>query len=107
MTSLVTGLTFLVISVTGVLLFFHIKSGVIIHLHEWIGMVFLAAAVVHLVINWRSFIAYLSNRSFWVSFLAVAAACALVMTLPSGHGKGPRGGSPTVVGQAVTQPQTR
>jgi Na+/melibiose symporter-like transporter len=77
--SIVTGLTFLLVSVTGALLFFHVKSGPLVDLHEWIGILFLITAVWHLAINWRSFTSYLNNRAFWLGALGVALVCALII----------------------------
>jgi Na+/melibiose symporter-like transporter len=92
LTSVITGLTFALVSVTGILLFFHIKSVTIINLHEWIGIGFLLAAALHLVINWKAFASYLSHRAFWVGLLGVVLACALVLAMPDdgrkkGHGR--------------------
>lgn len=92
LTSIVTGLTFLLVSVTGILMFFHVKSGTIVNLHEWLGIGFLVAAGWHLAINWRAFATYLNNRVFWVGALGVALACALIISLPSEGGRGRHGG---------------
>jgi CDP-diglyceride synthetase len=91
--SIVTGLTFLLVSVTGALLFFHVKSGPLVDLHEWIGILFLITAVWHLAINWRSFTSYLNNRAFWVGALGVALVCALIISMPGEHGRGRHGGN--------------
>ena len=83
MTSVVTGLTFLLVAITGLLLFFHIKSRAIIDLHEWVGIGFLVAAAFHLVLNWKAFVSYLRHRAFWVGFVGVLIACALIISMQS------------------------
>ena len=87
-TSIVTGLTFLLVAMTGILMFFRVKSSSLVDLHEWLGIFFLIAAVWHLTINWRSFASYLKNRAFWVGALGVALVCALIISLPSEGGRG-------------------
>lgn len=59
----VTFLTFLVVSISGLLLVFHIRIGNIKALHEWVGYAFTAAGMVHLLFNWKAFAAYFRNRS--------------------------------------------
>ena len=87
-TSILVGLTFSVVAVTGVLMFLHVKSGTIVNLHQWLGIAFAAAAVIHLCVNWRAFSGYLGHRSFWVCLVAVALVCAVVLSLPGGRGQG-------------------
>ncbi len=56
-TPLVIG-SFLVMAVTGVLIFFHLDSGLNKTLHEWAGLALLAGAVAHVTLNWRAFALY-------------------------------------------------
>ena len=65
----ITSVTFLVVGVTGILMAFHVKNGGIKALHEWIGYAFTLAAVIHLVVNWRSFLSHFRERS------AILAVC--------------------------------
>ena len=88
---ILTGLTFLVVGVTGVLMFFHVKSGTIVGLHEWLGICFLVAAGFHLAINWRSFASYLNSPAFWIGVVVVGMACALALAIPNDHGQRKRG----------------
>ena len=90
MTSVITGLTFFLVAITGLLLFFHIKSRAIIDLHEWAGIGFLVAATFHLVLNWKAFVSYLKHRAFWVGFVGLLIACALIISL-QGEDRRPRG----------------
>lgn len=50
--------SFLVMSVTGVLLFFHLGPPLSEALHEWAGMVMVAGGVAHLWLNRRAFTVY-------------------------------------------------
>ncbi|MFT3828577.1 MAG: DUF4405 domain-containing protein [Opitutaceae bacterium] len=61
------GIAFLVIAATGVLLFFHVKSGPIMALHEWFGWLFLVAGAVHVLLNLRPLLAYLKRPGALVS----------------------------------------
>ncbi len=67
-------IAFLVIAATGVLLFFHVKNGPIMALHEWFGWLFVAAGLVHVLLNLRPLAAYLRRPSAWA-----AVAVALVL----------------------------
>lgn len=57
-----TSITFISVAITGLLLTFHIKNGGIKTLHEWIGYAFVAAGLMHLIINWKAFASYLVKR---------------------------------------------
>ena len=80
---------FLVVSVTGVLLFFHIKNGALVTLHEWFGWGFLAVGCIHLTLNLRAFASYLKTRG---GLLALALAVVLTVVIAAlgstrkGHG---------------------
>jgi len=50
--------TFIVVGVSGVMLFFHMRSGLITFSHIWIGFAMFAAVVAHLWLNWRPFLLY-------------------------------------------------
>ena len=62
----------IVTSVTGILLFFHIKNGVIFSLHEWLGWAFVVISVIHLLLNWKPFICYFKKKAAYLSILAIS-----------------------------------
>lgn len=64
--------TFIIMSVTGVLMFFHADSGLNKVAHEWVGLVMVAAVVAHLLLNWRAFTTYF-KRPVAMTFMAVGA----------------------------------
>jgi hypothetical protein len=60
--SLSVALIFLVLSVTGLLIYFAQGSHAVDHIHAWFGILFVAAAVFHIVNNWSSILGYTKNR---------------------------------------------
>ncbi len=70
--SLLAGLTFLVLAVTGVLAFIQPFSIGIIGLHALMGFVFIALIVLHVFHNSRPLGAYLRSKALWGT-LAIAA----------------------------------
>ena len=60
--SLSVALVFLVLSVTGLLIYFAQGSHAVEHIHAWFGILFVAAAVFHIVNNWSSIVGYSKNR---------------------------------------------
>lgn len=85
-----TSVAFGVIGVTGLLLFFHVKNGPIMALHEWFGWTFVVAGALHLLLNWRPLLSYLRR---WSAVAALAGGLALVVGLAVGGASGqPRSG---------------
>lgn len=81
---------FLVMAVTGVLMFFHLEIGFNEHVHEWLGWALIAGVGAHVAANWLSF-----KRYFVTSRLArgMVGAFALVLAIsffvePPGEGRG-------------------
>jgi len=71
-------IAFGILSVTGVLLFFHVKSGITVTLHEWFGWAFVISGCIHLVVNIRQLLAYLRLRAGIASVvMAICLALAL------------------------------
>jgi Domain of unknown function (DUF4405) len=60
--SLTVALVFLVLSVTGLLIYFAQGSHAVEHVHAWFGVMFVAAAVFHIVNNWASITGYTKDR---------------------------------------------
>lgn len=85
---------FAVISVTGVLLFFHVKNGPIMVLHEWFGWAFVVAGLIHLILNWRPLLGYLRLKCGCVS-LGVALLLTVGLAVAGlNHGHQGPGGRP-------------
>jgi hypothetical protein len=90
--------TSIAVSVTGLMLLFGIR-GEIGEIHEWIGVAFVAAMVMHIVRNWPGVKKILSS---WVGAAIVGGvgavfAVLIVMAMPSGNGEAGHGGGPWMV----------
>ncbi|MCA9613816.1 MAG: DUF4405 domain-containing protein, partial [Myxococcales bacterium] len=57
-----TGGAFLLVAVTGVLMFFHVDRGLNKVAHEWLGWVLVAAVALHVVTNARALGKHLKTR---------------------------------------------
>lgn len=64
---------FLVIGLTGILMFFHIFDKYTKNLHEILGLVFVLIVIFHLIFNWKSFKKYFSNKIFYASAVIITA----------------------------------
>ncbi len=92
--------SFAVIGVTGLLLLADIENGTITFLHEVFGIAFLAAGLLHLLLNWRPLAAYLRQRSGAASLGSAALLALLVfaagLMTPEHHRRGHHGRAATV-----------
>ena len=52
----------LVVAISGVMLFYHLQSGLVKSMHEWLGLLFVAAIVLHVLNHWMPVSRYLKNR---------------------------------------------
>jgi hypothetical protein len=79
-----------IVTATGLLLFFHTAPGLTRPAHEWIGWIMAVAVVAHVILNFRAFKGYFRRPIA----LAILGASALVMGLsfvdlaPAGAGGG-------------------
>lgn len=85
--------SFTLMAVTGLLMFFHLNSGLNKLAHEWIGLVMIAAVILHVVLNRRAFTLYF-KRPLAVTVMAVFVAALSLSFVPLGGGKG--GGRPDI-----------
>ena len=76
----------LVVGVTGVMMFYHLYKGKIQGMHEWFGMAFLAAFLLHIVRNRRQFLTLFKQNTMRV-LLGVAAIVSLSFLLLAGPEK--------------------
>ncbi|MES2981188.1 MAG: hypothetical protein V4727_02650 [Verrucomicrobiota bacterium] len=81
--SLLTALTFLVPSVTGVLAFIQPFSIGIIGLHALMGFIFVALIVLHIFNNSRPLSSYLRSKTLWASLLIVVVMSVLFWWQPA------------------------
>ena len=78
---------FLLLAVTGVLMFFHLDRGLNKFAHEWLSWALLAGAAVHVTVNWNAFKMHLKRPMA----LGIVALFAVLLGLSF---IGPKGGSP-------------
>ncbi|MFA7083882.1 MAG: DUF4405 domain-containing protein [Arcobacteraceae bacterium] len=71
-TSLTT-IIFLVIGLTGVMLYFHWFNSIIKELHKILGLLFVAATLLHVFVNWNSMKTYFSKKVFFLSTVIIVA----------------------------------
>ncbi len=60
--SLSVSLVFLTLSITGLLIYFGFKAHAVDHIHAWFGVLFVGAAIFHIINNWSSITAYTKDR---------------------------------------------
>ncbi|MGI3187014.1 DUF4405 domain-containing protein [Nioella aestuarii] len=65
--------SFMIMGVTGTLMFFHLDSGLNKLVHEWAGWAMLIGVGAHLVLNWRAFAGYF-KRPVPLTVMLVSAA---------------------------------
>ncbi|MGC9954534.1 MAG: DUF4405 domain-containing protein [Rhizomicrobium sp.] len=85
---------FLAVAATGVMLFFDVRSRQLFEVHEWVGMIFVVALLLHLARNWRGMLAMMSstrNKAI-VGGLGVVALLFIIGSTPFGYGNGHGGG---------------
>ncbi len=85
-TPLATAL-FAVVGVSGVLVFFHLGGGSLKGLHEWLGLAFVAAALLHVARNWNGFVKIVKTRRTQVLIGLTGIATAAFLMI-SGQGGG-------------------
>lgn len=75
----VTIMTFVVSTVTGIMLLVHWKAGLVRFSHEWLSLVFSAAGIWHFAKNWKAFTLYL-KRNAAVATLAISLIVSAIVT---------------------------
>lgn len=69
-----------IVTITGIMLFFHLSPGLTRMAHEWLGWVMAAAMIAHVVVNWRAFTGYF-RRPVAITILATSAALMVLTPL--------------------------
>lgn len=89
-TPFITGL-FLVSTVSGLALFFHIGPSGFHGMHEWLSLLLILPFVLHVWKNWRPLLGYMKHAPMGIA-LAVSLALGALFLIPAG--RGPAGGPP-------------
>lgn len=77
---------FLLISVTGILLFFHLETGLSKAAHEWLGWFLVVGVAAHLWLNWRAFTTYFKRPAAMAIMGAGGLALVASLLVPAGEG---------------------
>jgi hypothetical protein len=79
------------VAVTGVLMLFHLNTGLAKLAHEWIGLLLVVGGIAHVALNWKPFVAYFRKPSAVaiVSVLVLLGAASLFPVSAGGHGGPP------------------
>lgn len=101
-------ITFLGVGITGILLLLDVR-GPLGDIHEWLGIAFIAALLLHLMRNWRGVIAMLKTPTSKavVGVVGAVTAVLVLMAVPfgaQGGGHGGRGGPWMVVNRVAEAP---
>ena len=70
-------LTFLVIGITGILMFFHLFDGYTEVVHEILGLFFIVCAIFHIILNWTALKIHFKKSVFLPALLAILTISAL------------------------------
>lgn len=81
-----TAATAIVVCVTGVMMFFHLYKGEVQAMHEWLGMGFVVAAILHLLRHRRP-LAFMMKQSRTHILLVLTLVASLAFLYPSGDGQ--------------------
>lgn len=81
-----TAATAIVVCVTGVMMFFHLYKGEVQAMHEWLGMGFVVAAILHLVRHRRP-LTFMMKQSRTHILLVLTLVISLAFLYPSGEGQ--------------------
>ena len=77
-TPLIT-IIFLVVALSGLLLFFHIFDGYTEVVHEILGVIFVVFSVLHVILNWKALKIHFKKRVFILSTIVVAVISILLV----------------------------
>lgn len=81
----ITTVTFLVIGITGVMMFFHVFDKYTKQLHEILGLVFITAVIFHIIVNFKSMKQYFTKKIFMASgIIAVIVSLLFILNAPEG-----------------------
>lgn len=79
-TPLIAG-AFIVSASTGLMIFFDFEPGIVEPVHEWMSWVLVSGAILHLLVNWKAFTDYLSQKTGGL-FIGTAVVLVLLSLYP-------------------------
>ena len=86
--------------VTGLFLFFHIKSHLIVHVHEIGSLIFLVACLLHIFLHWKPLLHSMKSRLPGWAIVALLVITTVVMAY-SGATAEPRKGRGMHIGHHI------
>jgi hypothetical protein len=99
-----TALCFVIVALTGVLMFFHVRLPAIRFLHELLSLVLVVVGTWHLVLNFECLLKHLATRVARVTLGVGLLLCTLLVVLGLSHGeheqrgRGPHGRGSAMAG---------
>lgn len=86
-----TATLFLVVAASGVAMFFHVGEDLVKEMHEWLAVVLVAIAALHIYKNWKPLANYFRKRTILVPLvLTLVAAAAFIVPASMSSGENPR-----------------
>ena len=82
--------TFVILAVTGTLMFFKVEAGFIKPVHEWLSWAMTAGVVLHIIANWKSFTGYFSRKPALAIIGTGIVVTLLAVFAPAGEHPNPR-----------------
>lgn len=84
------------VGISGALMFFGVRNHQLSELHEWLGIVFLLVALLHICRNWRAMLAMMAKTSSKIVIAVLGTVAILLigtalLTGGPGHGPGDHG----------------
>ncbi|MHC3993518.1 DUF4405 domain-containing protein [Thiomicrolovo sp. ZZH C-3] len=95
-----TALVFLVVGVSGVMLYFHVFDVQVKALHETLGLLFSAAVLLHVYFNWKGMKRYFPKKLF-MGYAAVITAVSIAFIASADSGPNPK---VTLIERALNAP---
>lgn len=81
--------TFIILAVTGILMFFKINVGYIKPVHEWLSWAMVIGVTFHTIANWKSFTSYFSKKPSFTIIGAGLIITVLSVFMPSANNGNP------------------
>lgn len=72
---------FSISAITGILIFFDIEIGLVEPVHKWLSWLLVTAVLLHLISNWKQFVAYFSKKPA-LSIIGTALIISIASLLP-------------------------
>ena len=85
---------FMLMSITGILMFFHVQLGIIKVAHEWLSWLMVIAVGLHVTLHWKTFNRYFTQKPAMAVIGLFGVVIVAAMLIPGGgdERRGPQGG---------------